>query len=410
MNLVVPALAVGYLFYTGMKSMGERLQKCEISSFKLGKLSIGLQQTTIPVVLNIFNPNNTDVPAEYFRGIISRAGNKVGDFTFDSKGERILLKARQETPLTFNIRITTVGVLTNLVNIFKNLFAARPIETVFTVNGTISIGGFDLPVNFAYDVKTQKVVDSVNGIGRVESQEVLNQEIENYFESASVPGYKDRQQYAVEVQKITDYLQKLTKAFNDVKISVAQNEIRIKYNKGNGIARIKLDPVRKEILLPKLKAIIKAGVHGIGSLSDKEYYNYELSKGQKLFYKWQSQRLGSDYKEQEKELSDFLKEKNWLLEKIDWLLTGNYGSETLFQIKNWYKNIQHTEKRRKQGLRVIAINTLMLLVSKEFYDLNAAKFRSVVKSTLSKAEMEQLNDVIAGMVEKEALENHWILS
>jgi len=167
MNLVIPALAVGYLFYSGMKSMGERLQKCEISSFKLGKLSIGLQQTTIPVVLNIFNPNNTDVPAEYFRGIISRAGKKVGDFTFDSKGERILLKARQETPITFNIRITTVGVLSNLVNIFKNLFAAKPLDTVFTISGIISIGGFDLPVNFAYDVKTQKVVSGVAGISGV---------------------------------------------------------------------------------------------------------------------------------------------------------------------------------------------------------------------------------------------------
>ena len=88
---------------------------------------------------------------------------------------------------------------------------------------------FDIPVNFSWDAKAGKEVKAVSGIGKVESQQTLNEEIENYFTSATPPGQKERQQYAIEVQKITDYLQKLTKSFNDVKVSVVQNEIRISF-------------------------------------------------------------------------------------------------------------------------------------------------------------------------------------
>lgn len=183
MNLLIPAAAFGAYYLLSMKDTGERLRKCEISSFKLGKIQLGLQQTTIPVELQVFNPNNTDVPAEYFRGIVSRAGKKIADFTFDSQGKSVMLKRGTTTPLIFNVRITTLGIVTNLVGLFKSMVAAQPFETTFTVNGILRINGFDIPVNFNWDAKAGKAVKPIAGIGKpyAKIEFANNEEMQTYF-------------------------------------------------------------------------------------------------------------------------------------------------------------------------------------------------------------------------------------
>jgi hypothetical protein len=195
MNLLVPAVLVGgYLFVNNMRTTGEAIKKCEISAFKLGKLSIGAQQTTIPVELSILNPNNRDVPAEYFRGVVYRAGIKIADFTFDSKDKAVMLKKRTTTPLTFNIRITTIGAVRNIIDVFKNLLAARPIDSVFTVKGVIVISGFDIPVDFTWDVAKNKSINQVSGIGKPYAKMEFNSnaEMKAYFKEGcrqKLPGF-----------------------------------------------------------------------------------------------------------------------------------------------------------------------------------------------------------------------------
>ena len=176
MKALMPLAIIGASawYFMSLKKTGEKITRCEISSFKLGKLSIGLQQTTIPVELQIFNPNSTDVPADYFRGIVKRAGIKIGDFTFDSLGKSTMIKSRRTTPLTFNVRVSSLGAIRNIVDVFKNLLAARPIDTVFTIEGIIAIGGFDVPVNYKWDVKSNKAVNQVSGIdGLINNESVL---------------------------------------------------------------------------------------------------------------------------------------------------------------------------------------------------------------------------------------------
>ena len=309
MNLLIPAAAFGAYYLYSMKDTGERLRKCEINSFKLGKIQLGLQQTTIPVELQVFNPNNTDVPAEYFRGIVSRAGKRIADFTFDSQGKSVMLKRGTTTPLIFNVRITTLGIVTNLVGLFKSMVAAKPFETTFTVNGTLRINGFDIPVNFSWDAKAGKAVQQIAGIGS----------------------------------------------------------------------------------------------------ADSDFYNRELRKGLNLFFNWSRQKLNYDSKDEAEELKKLLiQDKDWLLEKVEWLCNGSYGSEYQFVVKNWYKNLSHTDKRRENGLRSMAINTFLLLCSSEFRNLNSAKVVSIVKKVMPKQEMEIFNKRIANIIEGIALEEHWI--
>lgn len=183
MNLIFPAGIIAYLVYQGAKSTGDKIQKCEITSFKLGKVSVALTQTTIPVVVSVLNPNNSDVRAEYFRGVIYRAGKKLGEFVFDSSGQNVLLKSRQVTPLTFSVKLSNIGIVSSLVNIFKNISTATPLDTVFTINGIIQISGFDIPVNFSYDVKTGKEVKSaVSGIAGIGSAgEVIEHKGQRFY-------------------------------------------------------------------------------------------------------------------------------------------------------------------------------------------------------------------------------------
>ena len=195
MKLLVPALLVGggYMLITSLKNTGERLKKCEINSFKLGKLQMpNAQEMIIPVELRVFNPNNTDVPAEYFRGNVYRAGVKIGDFTFNSGSKNVMLKARSETPLTFQVRVTTIGAVRTIVDIFKNLLAARPIDSVFKIEGILAIGGFDIPVLFNYDVKTNKLLNSnVAGIGKpyVKLEFDSNDALQKHFKHCKTPPF-----------------------------------------------------------------------------------------------------------------------------------------------------------------------------------------------------------------------------
>lgn len=194
MNLIVPAVVIGAWYFSNLKSTGEKLQRCEISSFKIGKLNIGLQETIIPVTLQVFNPNNTAVAAEYFRGKVYRAGIRIGDFSFDSKGQNVSLAARSNTPLTFNVRIGTIGAAKTIFDIFKNLFNAKAIDTVFTIDGIIAISGIDIPVKYSFDAKTGQQVKAISGIGKPYAKLEFNsnREMDEYFKGGckqSVPAF-----------------------------------------------------------------------------------------------------------------------------------------------------------------------------------------------------------------------------
>lgn len=184
MNLIIPAVALGAWYISTLKSTGEKLQRCEITSFKLGKLNIGLQETIIPVTLQVFNPNSTAVAAEYFRGKVFRAGIRIADFSFDSKGQNVQLQPRSNTPLTFNVRIGSVGAVKTIFDIFKNLFNAKALDTVFTIDGIITISGIDIPVQFSFDAKTGQQIKAVSGIGKpyAKMEFSSNEEMTKYFE------------------------------------------------------------------------------------------------------------------------------------------------------------------------------------------------------------------------------------
>jgi len=125
----------------------------------------------------------------------------------------------------------------------------------------------------------------------------------------------------------------------------------------------------------------------------------EVKKFQALI----SQKLQSDYKEDEAALIDYLKnDRPALVERVGWVYSGNYGSEAMDRLRNQYKDIVKYKKGKLIGkaLRALAIETFYWYCYGEYKALNAAKVRSIVTKTLSKEEMEKFNTDI---VEKEIL-------
>lgn len=147
-----------------LKRQADALTKCEIHKFKLGTLKIGLQEITIPVILDIYNPNSVTVSVDYFRGNVYRAGIKVGDFSFTPDKGSVGIKGRSTTPLTFNVRIGTIGAVRQIIDVFKNLFGAKPLDSVFRIEGVIQVSGFSTPINKSWDVKNQKEVNAISGM------------------------------------------------------------------------------------------------------------------------------------------------------------------------------------------------------------------------------------------------------
>lgn len=313
MNFIVPTAALAALLIISNKQTMQQMQRISVAGAKIGTVKVSLTETVFPLTLSVYNPNSSELHFNYFQGFVSRNGTRIGEFTFNSDGKSIALASRGTTPMTFNVRITTLGVVRSLFSLFKNFTTSTSLSAVFDVDGIYNAGGFDIPVKFSYDVKKNSFVNNSNTVA------------------------------------------------------------------------------------------------GIG-LTDKEYYDYEFGHAIKLFQRWNTQRLGTDSKEQAAELTKLLKnDAEWLIEKVEWVAEGNYGAGNYFIIKNWYKNLAATDKRREQGLRSIAINSFILMCSCEFSDLNAKKVVDVVKKAFSKPEMELFNKKIVTAIEEKALADHWIM-
>jgi hypothetical protein len=184
MNWIVPGVFVAAYLYLSGKMMKDQLQRITVTNAHLGKPSVSLTETKIPIVLDVYNPNSSIIKFDYFQGFVSRAGIRLGDFAFDGKGQKIELKGRGVTPITFNVRLTTLGVVRSLFNIISNLSNQKPQDTIFTVDGIYSAGGFDIPVKFSYDVKKNAVVKTgVAGIGKpyVKMEFNSSKEMEEHF-------------------------------------------------------------------------------------------------------------------------------------------------------------------------------------------------------------------------------------
>jgi hypothetical protein len=122
-----------------------------------------------------------------------------------------------------------------------------------------------------------------------------------------------------------------------------------------------------------------------------------MDKVRREFQQWSSQKLQADYKEEEKDLTDYLKNhKDSLVERVGWVINGSYGSEIYHILTNRYLDIIQYKKGKNilSALRALAIEAFYFYCFSEHKALNAAKVRAIVKKAYNKEEMERFNDRI----------------
>ena len=141
---------------------------------------VGLLNTKMEIRLDITNPASVDIPLDYFTGNVNYMGKKLSSFTFNANGANVLVKARSVTTLPFNLIVSNINALGDLVKLVEALATGGDVSTVLNVTGSFYAAGYDVPVSFNYDLKTQSVV---SGIGSVKATLEFgnNSEMEKYF-------------------------------------------------------------------------------------------------------------------------------------------------------------------------------------------------------------------------------------
>lgn len=161
-SLLIPLAlggAVTYFLFATKKQAIERIS-IKGGSMKMDKTQTNITQAVFILTLNIYNPNSTEIKFEYFQAFVSRAGSRLGEFLYNGVGKNMVLKPRDITPVPFTIRFSNIGLVSNIVDIVKQLLNNTPqlVSLVLDIDGIITAGGLDLPVNVSFDIKTQQLI------------------------------------------------------------------------------------------------------------------------------------------------------------------------------------------------------------------------------------------------------------
>ena len=164
-SLLLLGIGAGALVYFGSRAVNLKQAIAKLTATN-PKIKIALQgiRIVLDITVDIVNPGSVDIPFEYYTGILLYDNAKIADFTHNGNGKNILLKGRSATPLTFKVNIATASTIFKLVKVIKALSNQAKVDTLMAVQSSVYAAGFDVPVNFVYDLKTQAVV---SGVGKV---------------------------------------------------------------------------------------------------------------------------------------------------------------------------------------------------------------------------------------------------
>lgn len=155
--------AGGYLAITAFNKV-QAAKQISYRNPKVAHVSIGVQNITIQMSVDVVNPTTSDLPFDYFAGSISYKGSVLADFNFTGYGKDIYIKQRTTTTIPFQLTIPTVKLGVNLVNTIKNILNGNTVDTVFTVHSTITVSGTSFPLDFSYDVKNSIGIGTIGAL------------------------------------------------------------------------------------------------------------------------------------------------------------------------------------------------------------------------------------------------------
>lgn len=179
MNALLPVGAI-LLFFAG-KTLQQKLERISITGLHIKPGSISFTEVLLQVTLDVYNPNSSSLDFNFFNGYIYRNGIRLGRFDFNNSKGGAKIAGRGTTPVTFNVRITTAGVVGNLFNILKNIKNQKAVDLTFSIDALLNVGGFDVPVKYSYNLKD--AISGVHSVGKpyVKMEFANNAEMENHF-------------------------------------------------------------------------------------------------------------------------------------------------------------------------------------------------------------------------------------
>ena len=177
--LIVGGLGAAYYLAKSTLNTANAVKRLDFTNprIKIGKAS--LSGIELLVTMDFNNQSSQAVSMEYFTGYVLYQGRQFSSFTFDGKGQNIVLKARSITPVSFTVLIKNIATVSALIKLISNMGSGQSVDTVVTIDGSFYAAGIDVPIKFGWDLRTNSLVsiapaaNKVSGIGGIGKDSIL---------------------------------------------------------------------------------------------------------------------------------------------------------------------------------------------------------------------------------------------
>jgi hypothetical protein len=161
---IIAAIGAGIWFATSrVFNIKEAIDKLSVSNPRI-KVNFAALTVALDVWVDINNPASVDIPFEYYAGSVLYAGSEIGKFNSNYQGQNVTLKQRSFTPVNFKVNINNLQTIWKLKGLLQSLASGnKDVDSNITIRSAIYAGGFDVPVNFVYSLKTQTVIAGISG-------------------------------------------------------------------------------------------------------------------------------------------------------------------------------------------------------------------------------------------------------
>lgn len=122
----------------------------------IDKSNTGLLRTTLEVTMRVKNPNSQGLTFDRFVGSLSNNGSQIALIDVNGYGKGITVAKNAETDITFPVEVSNLGLLAQILDLVINKTNPK-----VTINGTLSIGAFNIPINQTLPVSEGSGLGSV---------------------------------------------------------------------------------------------------------------------------------------------------------------------------------------------------------------------------------------------------------
>ncbi len=245
---------LGAAYYLATKGINttQAIRNIEFSNPKIKIGKVGFGSIELQMTMDFLNNSSQNISMEYFQGYVNYQGNTLSSFTFDGKGKNIVLNARATTNVPFTVVVKNYAALQTIAKVIKAIKYKQSINTVINIDSRFYAAGFDVPVVFDWDLRTNSLVSTpvakrVSGIGSVNTMGTFyfgNGEDINSLDDLRKKFYKLSKKYHPDAGGSTSEFQQLQQEYETLKYRVYTNN---NFTKEEVDTEVELDKVLNAI-------------------------------------------------------------------------------------------------------------------------------------------------------------------